>query len=307
MTNYFRLYLGKANSNAAEALAGNFIGVDYNIHVDLTGKLPDTWQEFNKEFIPVYLDANPEKGNRAAGLACGAIWTVAKWLEAGDIVLSPDGQGSYMVGEVVGDYYYAPGEALFHRREVKWFSTIDKEKMSEQLQSSCASMSTGCDITKYQNELERLIYNQDVKLTTSDPEILDVKRFALESQLENFLVENWEATELCREYNIFIDEQNQIGKQYMTETGPLDILAISKDEKTFLVIELKKGRSDDAVVGQVQRYMGWVKENLATNGESVKGLIVTSEDSKKVRYALKVVPDVTFMTYEVNFTLNTVV
>ena len=51
---------------------------------------------------------------------------------------------------------------------------------------------------------------------------------------------------------------------YIGYTGYMDILAISKDKSEFLVIELKKGRASDEVLGQIQRYMGHVKTELAT-------------------------------------------
>jgi hypothetical protein len=59
-----------------------------------------------------------------AGLACGALWTIGKGIDAGDIVLSPDGAGSYRVGEVTGGYYYIPGGTLSHRRKVKWLDVL---------------------------------------------------------------------------------------------------------------------------------------------------------------------------------------
>ena len=31
-----------------------------------------------------------------------------------------------------------------------------------------------------------------------------------------------------------------VGRQYQTDTGTMDILAISKDKRTLLVVELKK-------------------------------------------------------------------
>ncbi len=46
--------------------AGHFIGADYGINTDLTGKLSDNWREFNKEFIPVYLEKYPEKSKVTA-------------------------------------------------------------------------------------------------------------------------------------------------------------------------------------------------------------------------------------------------
>ena len=54
-----------------------------------------------------------------------------------------------------------------------------------------------------------------------------------------------------------------VGQQYPTDTGYIDILAVSKDNKELLVIELKKGRASDVVVGQIQRYMGYILEEIA--------------------------------------------
>ncbi|HIG48674.1 MAG TPA: DUF91 domain-containing protein [candidate division Zixibacteria bacterium] len=57
-----------------------------------------------------------------------------------------------------------------------------------------------------------------------------------------------------------------------TDTGPLDILAHRKDQKEFLVIELKRDMASDVVVGQTLRYLGYVKHNVAINNEDVRGL-----------------------------------
>lgn len=73
--------------------------------------------------------------------------------------------------------------------------------------------------------------------------------------METFLIENWAMTDLGKDFDIYeSDEEN--GRQFKTDTGPIDILAISKDKKELLVVELKRGRASDVVVGQIQRYMG---------------------------------------------------
>ena len=79
-------------------------------------------------------------------------------------------------------------------------------------------------------------------------------------------------------------------------------MAISKDQKEFLVIELKKGRASDIVMGQIQRYMGHIKNHLAGD-KDVKGLIIALEDDKNLRDALSVAPNIKFMKYEVSFKL----
>lgn len=140
---YYRVMLGRQSANAAECLANGFIGADFGIEQDLSGQLPDEWRQFNAAFIPVFLAGNPDKSKIAAGLACGALWTVAKGIRAGDVVLCPDGTGQYHVGEVQGAYRYDPGQVLPHRRPVEWLPlTIDRAAMSEALRNSTGSIGT---------------------------------------------------------------------------------------------------------------------------------------------------------------------
>jgi protein gp37 len=73
--------------------------------------------------------------------------------------------------------------------------------------------------------------------------------FALEEHLESFLIANWHLTEVAKEYDIY-EEDGQQAQQYPTDTGRIDIQAISKDKKRLLVVELKKGKAADVAVGQ---------------------------------------------------------
>lgn len=304
MTNYYRIMLGKASVNADVAKAGGFIGTDFDINEDLSTSLPDNWREFNKHYIPIFLANQPGKTKVAAGLACGALWTVSKGILKGDIILSPDGTGSYMIGEVTGDYKYVPGEILPHRRDVRWFNSLRRDAMSQELQNSSGSIGTVSNITKYASELSLLIEHPDVVISTTDETIEDPTVFALERHLEDFLVHNWAATELGRDYNIYEVDGELVGRQYPSDTGPIDILAISKDHKTLLVVELKRGRASDAVVGQIQRYMGYVKDELLEDDQKVHGVIIALNDDLKLRRALSMAVGIDFMTYEVKFTLN---
>jgi len=126
--------------------------------------------------------------------------------------------------------------------------------------------------------------------------------FHLEAHLEDFLIRNWDNTELSEEYEIFEDGE-VTGQQFQTDTGRIDILAISKDKKTLLVVELKRGRANDKVVGQLQRYMGFIKEEFLESGQSVKGLIIALEDDLGLRRALSVTSDIEFLRYKVKFEL----
>jgi restriction system protein len=305
MKGYYRVMLGKASVHAAKAFAGGFIGADFDIAEDLTAKLPDTWREFSGMYVPVWMAGHPDKTKPSAAQSCGFLWTVAKGIKKGDVVLCPDGAGGFRVGEVVGDYEYAAGQVLPHRRAVKWLSeSIDRTSFSEAFRNSAGSIGTVSNVTKYAVEIESLLGPGIVPpLVASDPDVEDPATFALEKHLEDFLVQNWSHTDLGKQYDIFTEDGEKAGRQYQTDTGAVDILAVSKDKSELLVIELKKGRASDVVVGQTLRYMGYVKEELAEASQGVRGVIIAAEDDIKLRRALAVAPNIEFYRYEVSFKL----
>lgn len=297
--------LGRGSVHAEEAHVGNFIGAGWLEDIDLSNKFPDDWREFNRTFIPIFLEHNPDRSRVAAGLACGALHTIGKGIKMGDIVLSPNGQGSYFVGEVITDYEYHKGGVLPHRRGVRWYSgEIERSQMSQALKNSTGAIGTVSNVTKYAEEIEALIAGKrPPSIVATDETIEDPSVFALEEHLEEFLVKNWRNTELGKEYDIFEEDGELVGQQYPSDTGPIDILAISKDKKDLLVVELKKGRSSDVVVGQIQRYMGYVKEELAEKDQKISGVIIALEDDVRMRRALAVAPGIEFYSYKISFKL----
>lgn len=132
-----------------------------------------------------------------------------------------------------------------------------------------------------------------------------VARFALERHLHDYMFDNWEALDLARDWSIYTrDGEPEAGYEFRTPIGRVDLLARHKRDGSWLVIELKREKSSDAVVGQLLRYMGWVKNHLVENGEKVSGLIVATEGDPQLHYALQVVPLVSFKSYEVEFRLK---
>lgn len=126
--------------------------------------------------------------------------------------------------------------------------------------------------------------------------------FVLEKHLEDFLVGNWGSTELSKRYELFEDEGGT-SQQYPTEgRDRIDILVKDKKDGSFVVIELKKGQTNDDTVGQLARYMGWVKKHKA-NGKGVKGIIIARSNDPRLRNALEVVPNTELLLYRVNFSL----
>ncbi|MFT4109105.1 endonuclease NucS domain-containing protein [Propionicimonas sp.] len=306
MAGCYFIRLGKQGAFTQDAVERGYIGVDYGMVDDFTGKFPDEWTAFNKAYIPRYLELNPGKGKVAAGLACGTIWTIGKGMQDGDFVVTPDAAGHLRVGQVTGPYMFCPGEALPHRRPVSWqFGTIDRDGMSAELRRSTDRYpATLANISQHLAEIEGLL-QAPPQLVSTDPEVEDPVQFALEKYLEEFLVDNWAKTELGKGYDIYCDEEGtQIGRQYLSDTGPLDILAVSKDRTELLVVELKRGKASDSVVGQIQRYMGYIKDQVAEPTQAVRGVIIALDDDLRIRRALSVATNIDFYRYQVKFALT---
>jgi len=75
-------------------------------------------------------------------------------------------------------------------------------------------------------------------------------------------------------------------------------------EGNFIVFELKLARGPDKTIGQLLRYMGWIKANVAKE-RNVYGVIVAKEVHEKLRYAALLVPSVSLLEYEIDFRLKT--
>jgi Endonuclease NucS len=91
---------------------------------------------------------------------------------------------------------------------------------------------------------------------------LTQKRPLAERNLEDFIIQQLEAIE---------PGLHLVKRQLSTPAGRLDLLCKDVDEN-FVVVELKRMQGTDQVMGQILRYMGWVKETHRT--EKVRGIII---------------------------------
>ena len=119
--------------------------------------------------------------------------------------------------------------------------------------------------------------------------------FWMEKQLEDFIVDNWNETDLGKKYDL-------VDQQYKTDVGIIDILATDKKTKSHVVIELKRNQTNDEVLGQIKKYMGWVK--VHKKDENVIGIVVAKQFDKKFYYAMQMEKDVYPLEYEVDFKLK---
>ncbi len=147
---------------------------------------------------------------------------------------------------------------------------------------------------------------EDEDLALEDQDTPDSDRetvFELEWQLRDFISHNLESLKLeGKPLRLYVDSQGRDGVEYPTGVGPIDILALNSDD-SFVIFELKRGRVADRAIGQISRYMGWIKKNLA-KGKMVKGIIVAKSISSNLRHAIVAVPNVSLFEYEIAFSLN---
>lgn len=144
---------------------------------------------------------------------------------------------------------------------------------------------------------------EDVETIQEAGEVEYAVEFAMEKHLEDFLVRNWERTELGKKYDLIEQDGEFVSSQYRTDVGIIDLLVRDKETKRYVVIELKKGQTSDTTVGQVARYMGWVKKKLADDQE-VNGIIIARANDQQLQYALQMVPNVELFVYKVSFALE---
>ena len=76
---YLRVILGAKSIYASECFQGGFAGINFMEGENFTGKFLPTHREFNKKFIPKYLQQNPEKSKeKSDGIRANFTGTTAQ-------------------------------------------------------------------------------------------------------------------------------------------------------------------------------------------------------------------------------------
>lgn len=101
---------------------------------------------------------------------------------------------------------------------------------------------------------------------------------------------------------LYDEYPDQTGAQFNTPVGIIDFLATDKNTQDFAVVELKIGKVNDSAIGQILRYMGFVKKSLAIN-KNVRGIILAEDIDDKAEYALSMMPTVEFREYKLSIQL----
>lgn len=126
--------------------------------------------------------------------------------------------------------------------------------------------------------------------------------FAYEADLRDYLAKNLGKLEPgLRVY----EEEGITGIEFPVGGRFIDILATDRTGG-LVVIELKVSRGYDRVVGQLMRYVAWVKKNLAEPEQKVRGVIIARQISEDLLLACSMVSGVELFEYELSLSLRRV-
>ena len=282
------------------------------------GVLGDLTSYSQPEILQRYKEEWPETSPKSAAVCSHMLSKFYNDISPGDIVIARWGtkciagvgtvtRGAYydanklarVVEELGPDY---EGLTYFHHLDVDWREDLRDYTFDE----TVFGIQTLHEISeeKYQWLTEEESESDDLDPEISEESKTDPFAFHLESQLEEFLITNFRSI-FQGELEVVTDDSGvSIGQQYRCDAGLIDILARDVNTNDFVVIELKKGKPSDKVLGQTLRYMGWVLENLCDEGQNVRGMIISHQEDPKLEYGLKVAPNISARYYQVDFSLH---
>lgn len=136
------------------------------------------------------------------------------------------------------------------------------------------------------------------ELKATDQE--NTNEFAYEKDLQNFLAKNLSLIETGLE--LYMEEEIS-GVEFPVGNCFIDILAVDKNDD-YVVIELKVSRGYDRVIGQILRYMAWIRKNHAEENHKVRGIVIAREISDDLLLACSETKNVELYEYNLAISLK---
>jgi len=207
---------------------------------------------------------------------------------AGDhAILREYGTGFWGMCEVAGEWVDDPEAVAKHQKEAGWFPIAKIQKWDvilpyELVKEDLSNQNHRLRIAKAKEEdlsviqLALRVY-QRLGYGATDGDF-----FVLEAGLEEAVKANLKQLRL-RLADDAIQQQCNLG----LGIGRTDLICLDERDD-FVVLELKAVHSSDSVVGQLLRYMGYIRENWAQKAnKKVRGIILTPSYDEQLRLAAK--------------------
>jgi hypothetical protein len=126
------------------------------------------------------------------------------------------------------------------------------------------------------------------------------EEFAYEHDLRDYLARNLHIIEPS--LKLYLDE-GITGVEFPVGGRYIDILAVDQSGG-YVVIELKVSKGYDRVVGQLLRYVSWIKKSHAEPGQGVRGIIIAKQISEDLRLACSEVPSISLYEYALSVSVK---
>lgn len=121
---------------AGQFLSLGHAGIGFGVQTSVGGL---GWDEITA----LAKEAMPGQPTVTVGLATGALYRVATEIREGDIVLTPEPNGTILAGIITGPYEFRTppiAEDFVHTRPVRWFARVQRNALSETARSSLGSL-----------------------------------------------------------------------------------------------------------------------------------------------------------------------
>lgn len=223
-----------------------------------------------------------------------------------------------LMREMVEEFDLEREEILTRERVLEWFSKNYPKIKKATVSAHLLRMSTNAPSRIYyigKTTDDDLLYQVDSSRfrlyePESDPPPIDEDtadllepgddelgstEFAYEADLKNYLSKN---LSLLEPGLTLYEDEGIKGIEFPAGGRFIDLLGVGQDD-SLVVIELKVSRGYDRVVGQLLRYIGWIKENLAEESQKVRGVIVARSISDDLTLACRDLPNVHLLEYEI--------
>jgi len=156
----------------------------------------------------------------------------------------------------------------------------------------------------YDPERDPAPISEQTPVDDETPEVQEegTGKFAYEHDLRDFLALNLHLIESgLRLYS----EEGIKGIEYPAGGRFIDLLA-TDDAGDYVVIELKVSKGYDRVVGQILRYINWIRKNQAEPSQKVRGIIIAKDISEDLRLACSDLPGISLFEYKLAVSLTKV-
>lgn len=140
----------------------------------------------------------------------------------------------------------------------------------------------------------------EIIIDPSDENVIGDNEFAYEKDLQNFLAKN---LGLIEPGLILYRDEGISGIEFPVGNRAIDILAVDT-KKNYVIVELKVSRGYDRVVGQILRYMAWIRKYQADVNQKVRGIIIAREITEDLILACSETQNVELFEYSLSVSLK---